>query len=129
MKTKQLCGMVWGVMIALLLMTVVFTPYLAVGDKGTSEEMKLIQVAGEGDTETVKALLKSRADVNAQDLFGRTALIMATFEVHPAVVQVLLQAGAKVNVKNNNGDTALAVATAWGHNEVIEILKKAGAKE
>ena len=54
--------MAGSVILCLLLMTVVFTPYMAAGDEGKPGAMTLLQAAKDGDTETVKALIERGAD-------------------------------------------------------------------
>ena len=45
--------------------------------KGNKSEPLLLDAAYEGDTERVKVLLKEGADINHQDRFKRSALMMA----------------------------------------------------
>lgn len=65
MRTRQTFSIVGSVILSLLLMTVVFTPSLT-----AAAEMDLLQAAKDGETETVKALIESGADVNATDENG-----------------------------------------------------------
>jgi len=95
MRTKQLFGTLFGVMLSLLLVTAVFKPSMAEGDEDTIAEMKLFQAAREGDTETVKALIESGADVSTKDKDGRTALTRAKEKGHKEVVKILKKSGAK----------------------------------
>jgi len=75
-------------------------------------------------------LIESGADVNAKDnLFGRTALMIASFYGHKEVVELLLKKGADVNAKDKNGRTALMIASKKGHKEIVELLKFYGAKK
>ena len=153
MRTKQVYGMLWSMMIALLLMMAVFTPYMAAGEEAKAGEMTLLQAAKDGDTETVKTFIERGIDVNAQykdglilgpvrwivnalltgkdtkTRRGDTALIVAARWGHADIVRILLEAGAKVNAKNQNGTTALMAAERGGYDEIVEMLKKSGAKE
>ena len=52
-----------------------------------------------------------RADVNARDAAGLTALMYASVGGQLAIVKQLLAAGAVVNAQNHDGDTALCFAT------------------
>jgi serine/threonine-protein phosphatase 6 regulatory ankyrin repeat subunit B len=48
-----------------------------------------------GNVEVVQALLAAKADVNAKDYIGRTALMLASEAGRDEVVKLLRQAGAK----------------------------------
>ena len=89
----------------------------------------LIGAIRRGDTAAVQVLIEAGADVNAEDNYGQTALIVATALGHTDAVRALIEAGADVNARSKQGATALMVAQGAGQNEVVGILKKAGAKE
>lgn len=78
--------------------------------------------------ETVNHLLAGRAQVNAKDSDGRTALMFAVVNSHPKVVKALLRAGAHVNARARDGGTALMLAAANGHAEITRMLLNSGAK-
>ena len=94
-------------------------------------DSQLIESASRGETEKVKALLESGADVEVEAKYmdGLTALMAAALKGHTDTVQALLDAGADVEAKNNDGESALMLATFQGHTDIVELLKKAGAKE
>ncbi|MEO7716649.1 MAG: ankyrin repeat domain-containing protein [Capsulimonas sp.] len=72
--------------------------------------------------DTVAALLKAGADVNAKGNAGLTALMWAS---SPRMVKYLVAHGADVNLKNDFGETAL---TQSGVNpEIKRLLIQAGA--
>ena len=85
----------------------------------------LTSAAGQGHTETVKALIELGVDVNADDGSG---LMAAALEGRTETVKALIEAGADVNAKDMNGDTALTWAAGPGHTEIVEILRQAGAR-
>jgi hypothetical protein len=83
-----------------------------------------------GSPELIRALIDGGAKVNARDIRGMTALMLAvaseTQDVR--VVKILLDAKTDVNVKDNMGDSALDWARKFGNPEVIHALEAGGAK-
>ena len=80
--------------------------------------------ARNGDLKGIQSCLDVGWDVNAKDLFGRTALRQAAYAGKVDVIAALIKAGADVNAKDNNGMTALDVATMMGETDVIQLLSK-----
>ena len=81
-----------------------------------------------GNREMIQLLLWGKADVNARDRSGQTALMMLDEDVTTDIVWDLLNAGAKVNVRDNDGDTALSEIATVNNTEVMKTLLDAGAK-
>jgi len=75
----------------------------------------------------IRALVKQRADVNAAQPDGSTALHWATHWGDVEMVKALLQAGAKPGAVNRYGDTPLSEAASLAAGEIAEALLKAGA--
>ena len=88
----------------------------------------LMEAAGRGATEIVKALIKAGAEANVNDEDGWTALMRAADDGHTETVNALIKAGAEVNAKDNDGWTALMRVADDGHTETVNILIKAGAE-
>jgi ankyrin repeat protein len=72
-------------------------------------------------------LLEHKADVDAKDRVGETALHWAAGNGHEAVVWLLVEAKADVNAKNNDRGTALHRAAKNGHEAVVKLLVEAKA--
>jgi len=80
-----------------------------------------------GDTAAVRALLAQKADVNAPQADGATALHWAVYRSDPALTDLLLQAGGDPKVANREGFTPLSLAALNGDAAIIASLLRAGA--
>ncbi len=87
---------------------------------------ELRKEAGNGNTGTVKLLLRLGANPNAKRHDGITALIHASSRGHTQTVKVLLDAGAEADAKDNYGYTALMFMKDGG-TEIVQALLDAWA--
>ncbi len=86
--------------------------------------------AFDGHTEIVRLLIERRAEVNAVDRSGRTALMYAASGPNQETVQLLLVNGAKVNLRDREEMyTALMFAAAEGQAENVQLLLAHGADQ
>jgi ankyrin repeat protein len=83
--------------------------------------------AQRGDHAAVQKLIASKADVNAAQVDGATALHWAVYREDTTLVDVLVRAGADVKAANRGGVTPLAMASLYGKPALIDRLLKAGA--
>src|SRR5437773_719712 len=67
------------------------------------------------DKAALRTLLQQKADVNAVQTDGATALHWAVYEDDIDAVDLLIQAGAKADVKNREGITPLHMASLYGN--------------
>ncbi len=79
------------------------------------------------DKAALRALLQRRADVNAAQVDGATAIHWAVYNDDLETADLLIQAGAKVKVANLDGMTPLAMAALYGNAAMVDKLLKAGA--
>src|SRR5918999_3203176 len=100
---------------------------MSASEKYEEGHTALMCAALEGHTETVKALLRKGADVNAKDATGRTALMFAVVNLHDETVKVLLEHGADVNARADDGATPLMLAATCGDPEIVQALLNRGA--
>ena len=88
----------------------------------------LMQAAGIGRVDTVKALLKHGANVGHQTEEGQTALMSSSGRAsNIETMQVLLTGGADVHQRDKQGETALMVAAASGSAAQMQLLLAHGA--
>ena len=96
------------------------------------DESALMRAAVQGDLKALQQQIAAatKADVNALDQGGQSALILACQnpKANPEVVKALLAAGADVDLRSRSGYTALTWALARNNAEVSRILRRAGGK-
>jgi len=80
-----------------------------------------------GDQGAVASLLQKKADVNAPQADGATAIHWAVYRNDPQMVDQLIAAGANVKAANQDGVTPLRLAAVDGNAVIIAKLLKAGA--
>ena len=80
-----------------------------------------------GDAAAVQKLLAQKADVNAPQVDGGTALHWAVYRDDVELTDILLRAKAAVKAANRVGMTPLAMAALYGRPAMIDRLLKAGA--
>jgi uncharacterized protein len=90
-------------------------------------EVPLIDAVKAADKTAVRALLKTRVEVNAPQADGTTALHWAADGDDSEIVDLLIRAGANVKAANRYGVTPLWLACMNGNATTIEMLLKAGA--
>lgn len=88
---------------------------------------ELIEYAEQGNTEQVRQLLQSGADINATDEQGRTAVMAATYHNHVGTVEALIQAGADINIRDHQRNNVFLYAGAEGMMEILRLAIEADA--
>ena len=81
----------------------------------------------QGDLETVKFLIASGTDKEAQNNEGLTPFHTAAWNGHLDIVIYLLQQGAFKEALTKNSCTPLYIAAGRGHLAIVDYLLKAGA--
>jgi ankyrin repeat protein len=116
MRTRQITH-VWLPALALA---------LTAGAAG-GEGVRVIDAVKTGSAEAVRAVLKQKADVNAAEPDGTTALHWAAHASNLELAQLLVRAGANVNAANRYGVVPLRLAVESGNAALVDALLKAGA--
>jgi ankyrin len=97
------------------------------GTTAPAAKSVVADAAMRGDATTVRALIQQKADVNAPQVDGATALHWAIYRDDEELVDLLIRSGANVKAANRDGATPLAMASLYGKASVISKLLKAGA--
>ena len=78
--------------------------------------------ASEGKIGSIRFLLDKRVDINCQDSYGCTPLIIAAQHNQATCVAFLSKNGADMTLYDHNGDNALHWAAYTGQMEVVGLL-------
>jgi ankyrin repeat protein len=109
-------------------LTPVVFAVLVMGAVGTAAERpSLVEAAKRTDKEAVRALLQKKADVNAAEADGTTALHWASYRDDVESADLLIRAGAAVNAATDLGVTPLWTASLNGSVAMVRRLLEAGA--
>jgi len=101
---------------------------LALALTGAPTETRLADAVMNGDRATVRSLLQQKADINAPQGDGMTALHWATFRDDLETVRLLLAAGADWKAATREGSiTPVLMACTNGNVEIVKALLDAGA--
>ncbi|HXD75548.1 MAG TPA: ankyrin repeat domain-containing protein [Vicinamibacterales bacterium] len=106
---------------ALALAAFAFAPTLYAGKSDVAD------AAMRGDTAAVRALIGRKADVNAPQNDGSTALHWAVYRGDRDLVQMLVRAGADPKAATREGVTPLWLASVNGDAKVLSVLIEGGA--
>src|SRR2546430_11742709 len=82
----------------------------------------IADAAMKGDKAAIRTLIQQKADVNAPQVDGATALHWAVYKDDLEMMDLLLRAGAKVNVANRDGITPLYMASLYGYAPILDKL-------
>jgi len=110
-------------LVAGILLVVAAVPLL-LADGG---DLRVLEAVKRRDQKTFSVLLRTKADVNAVQPDGSTALAWAVHLGQREMADALLRAGAKVNTSDEYGETPLTLAAANGDSIMVQHLLAAGA--
>lgn len=105
-------------------LVLLFIASASVADAATAE---VADAAMRGDRQAVRAALTRKADVNAAQVDGTTALHWAVERDDLEMADILIRAGARVDVRTREGVMPLQLAAVNGSAQMLDRLLKAGA--
>jgi len=103
---------------------------LVVGLAGAAmaaEKSAVADAVEQRNSALVRKLLDARADVNATQVDGMTALHWAVYNDDAETARLLVRAGANVNAANRYGVPPLSLASTNGNADMVKLLLEAGA--
>ena len=103
-----------------------FAMALVIGTVLHAADTRLADAVEARQKDTVRSLIAQKADVNAAQSDGTTALHWAVREDDAEMVDLLMRAGANVKVANRFGATPLSLAATNGNGGIVEKLLAGG---
>ncbi|HET7221474.1 MAG TPA: ankyrin repeat domain-containing protein [Vicinamibacterales bacterium] len=104
-----------------------FAVWISAAGVDAGPSASLADAAEKADRARVAALLKQKADVNAAQADGMTALHWAVYHDDGEIAGQVLRAGANVNAANRYGVTPLSLACTNGSASLVTLLLTGGA--
>ncbi|MEU6477713.1 ankyrin repeat domain-containing protein [Streptomyces sp. NPDC047017] len=92
----------------------------------SAAQLALLDAAGRGDADAVRAALARGADPGTRDADGRTPLLRAALADHVAVARVLVAAGADVNARDDRQDSPWLATGVTGSVAMMRALLPGG---
>jgi len=88
-----------------------------------SKEKQLREAAEGGDREKVRQILSwGKVEVNSQDKYGNTALILAAMNGRNEICGMILSKGCNVDIQDKDGNTALMIACRENLTDSVRVL-------
>jgi ankyrin repeat protein len=113
-RTRAVCSVCLGTLVALW-------PVYA-----QQRDVRLLEAVKRRDQQALAALLRAKADVNAAQPDGATALAWAVYLGERGMAEALLAAGAAVNTADEYGESPVTLAAANGDAALVQRLLSAG---
>ena len=85
-------------------------------------ENNIIELIRKGDIEGLRKAIEEGADINIQDEYGSTILMIVSYYNRVEIVKLLIEKKAKLDIQDKYGKTALDYAKEKGNQEIVELL-------
>ena len=90
-------------------------------------ENNIIELIRKGDIEGLRKAIEEGADINIQDEYGSTILMIVSYYNRVEIVKLLIEKKAKLDIQDKYGETALMMAIRQNNFEIVKLLIKEGA--
>jgi len=100
---------------------------LLVAARVSAAEAPVADAAESKNFSAIRTLLEQKANINARQADGMTALHWATYHDDLTIVKQLIAAGADTKAMNRYSVTPLSLACTNGNSSIVEALLEAGA--
>jgi ankyrin repeat protein len=110
-----------------LISSILLLGLIVIGSGAIAGDAPLADAAEKADWSRATAFLSEKADPNAAQVDGMTALHWAAYHDSAAQVKLLISAGASATAQNRYGVTPLSLACTNGNGEIVQMLLAAGA--
>lgn len=95
-------------------------PSSLIGVQNQNHHFNLVHISIQMD-------MKPESNLDLQNEYGETRLMLAAREGNLDLIKTLIQAGVNLNLQNKHGETALIVAAKNGYTDIVDALIQAGA--
>src|SRR5688500_14710583 len=112
---------------ALILTATFVLPAAPLAQSAPAPDRRIVNAIKVNNAAAARALIKQRADVNAADVDGMTALHWAAHWNDLETVKLLIASGARAAAANRYGVSPLHEAATVGNAEMVNALLRAGA--
>lgn len=90
-------------------------------------DQQMLNAAETHQLQNMQELIKKGANIDAKNIQGQTALMLAVINNDEKIVKALIEAGADLDIQGKNKRTTLMHAARKGNKNTIVALLKAGA--
>ena len=84
----------------------------------------IVTAAGAGDIQILKFLLNNKCNINTQNEYGETSLMVAIESGYTEIALYLIKKGININLANNFGDYALDYVIFYKNRDKCDEIEK-----
>jgi CubicO group peptidase (beta-lactamase class C family) len=112
-----------GLMLTMILLAAVAHGQQASGPPAVGIHMAAIQ----GNVDAIRQHIDAGSNLDIEDDFGSTPLVIATTFGHTEAARVLIEGGADVEIRSSDGSSPIHVAAFFSRTDIVKALLDGGA--